>query len=237
MVLRLLALTWMTPLMVVAVCACGGGDDDGGADGGDGGDDPCGFSSSDYLPYEVGFSWTFSKTDLGTGAKTSKGQALTEEMTHPDYGQVIVQVTQKTGGETVSLLRRENDRVIRFEQEDRDSAQNLDRTTTYDPGQIRIDESPERLAAGAEWDESYTEVKMDPQGVVLTTVPTTDHWKVLAVQEACSTAIGDFECVRVLKTRTQGGIAEKEFTFAPGVGKVREVGGNQLEELTACSVQ
>ncbi len=31
-----------------------------------------------------------------------------------------------------------------------------------------------------------------------------------------------------------GGIAEKEFHFARGVGKVTEIGGNQLEELTAC---
>ena len=51
-----------------AACGGGDGDDGSGSDGGGGGEDPCGFASDDYLPYQVGFSWTFSVTDLGTGA-------------------------------------------------------------------------------------------------------------------------------------------------------------------------
>ena len=50
----------------------------------------------------------------------------------------------------------------------------------------------------------------------------------------CDSPMGEFSCLRVRRTRITGGMAEKEFHFARGIGKVREVGSNQLEELTAC---
>ena len=212
--------------------ACGG-DDDGGT-GGDGGEPgSCDFDSDDYLPYEPGFTWTYSITDLVSGERETKEQRLEPEMEDPDFGTVMTQVTGKLNGTTVSLVRKEGDRVLRFTQEDRDASNALEQTTTYDPPQIRIDESPERTMAGAEWDEEYTETIDDPVNGT-TVIPTVDHWVVLGVDEPCESPLGTFSCIRLRRTRTTGGIAEKEFHFARGVGKVREIGANQLEELTAC---
>jgi hypothetical protein len=228
----------LAPVLATMLAACGGGDDDGDGSGPDGGGEPgeCDFGSDEYLPYEVGFTWTYRLTDLGTGERATKEQTIEPEMEHPDFGTVVVQVTGKISGETVSLVRREGDRILRFQQQDYDSTGGLERTTTYDPPQIRIDESDEHIADGAEWDESYTETTVDSADVE-TVVETTDHWTVLAVDGECESPLGTFSCIRLRKTRTVGGVAEKEFHFARGVGKVREVGSNQLEELTACGTE
>ncbi len=225
---------------LAALAACGGksgGDDVGDADDtGDDGGDPidCNFDSDDYLPYAAGFTWSYRLTDLDDGERAIKEQRIEPETVHPDYGPVVVQVTGKLNGQTISITRKDGDRVLRFEQEDRDAAGALERTTIYDPPQIRIDESSERVELGAAWDEAYTEIVLDPQGDEIMRVDTVDHSEVLGVDDPCDSPMGEFSCLRVRRARLTGGVAEKEFHFARGIGKIREVGSNQLEELTAC---
>jgi hypothetical protein len=233
-------MSMMRVLVGLALVAACGGDDGGddGDDGDDGGDaSDCGFAGDDYLPYAVGHTWSYRLTDLDSGERAIKEQRIDPEMNHPDYGAVVVQVTGKINGETISLARKEGDRVLRFQQEDRDASGALERTTIYEPPQIRIDESEERTAMGAAWDEEYTEIVLDPEGVELTRVDTVDHLEVIGVDDPCDSPMGDFSCLRVLRTRLAGGVAAKEFHFARGIGKIREVGSNQLEELTACAPQ
>lgn len=232
---------------LAALAACdGGGDDadDGGDDAADdaaddGGGDAvdCDFDSDDYLPYAAGYTWSYRLTDLDDGERAIKEQRIEPEMVHPDYGAVVVQVTGKINGETISLTRKEGDRVLRFQQEDRDATGALERTTIYDPPQIRIDESSEHIQVGAAWDEAYTEIVLDPAGVEIMRVDTVDRSEVLGVDDPCDSPMGEFSCLRVRRTRLAGGVAEKEFHFARGIGKIREVGSNQLEELTACGLQ
>ncbi len=227
---------------VVAILAAGclflgagcSGDDDGGGDGGEPG--TCGFESDDYLPYQAGFAWSYQITDLVSGEQETKEQHLEPEMEDPEFGTVMTQVTGKLNGTTISLVAKDGDRVLRFTQEDRDAADALEKTTTYDPPAIRIDESSERTMAGAEWDEEYTETIDDPVNGT-TVIPTVDHWTVLGVDEPCDSPLGTFSCIRLRRTRTMGGIAEKEFHFARGIGKVREIGANQVEVLTACGAE
>jgi hypothetical protein len=232
--------TWSAAAALAALLAgsaCGGGDaDDDGDDGGpdSGAANPCGFSGEDFLPYAAGYTWTYQVTDLGSGERATKDQRIEPEMNHPDYGPVVVQVTGKTNGATISLARREGDRVLRFQQEDRDATGALERTTIYEPPQVRIDETAEHLAVGAEWDEAYTEIVLGPDGEEIMRADTVDHSKVLADDDLCDSPVGEFRCLRVLRTRLEGGVAEKEFQFARGIGKLREIGSNQLEELTAC---
>lgn len=209
-----------------------GGDVDGGPDGG--GSAQCGFAGDDYLPYAVGNTWSYVLTDRDTGERATKEQRIDPEFEHPDYGLVVTQVTGKINGSTISLARREGDRVLRFQQEDRDASGALERTTIYDPPQVRIDESPERTELGAEWDETYTEIELDPDGMELSRIETIDHNEVIGVDDPCSSPLGEFRCMRISRTRVAGGTAVKEFHFARGIGKIREIGSNQLEELSAC---
>ena len=232
-------------VVAAALAGCGGesrdgGGPDGGVDpggdaGGDGGAGVCGFAGDAYLPYAAGNTWTYRLTDLDSGQRATKEQRIDPEIDDPVYGAVLVQVTGKVNGETISLTRREGDRVLRFRQEDHDATGALERTTIYDPPQIRIDETGEHLALGAAWDEAYAETVTDPQGTELSRTDTVDHLEVLGVDDPCDSPMGEFRCLRVRRTRLQGGVAEKEFHFARGIGKIREVGSNQLEELTACA--
>lgn len=238
--------------LALVLAACGGGsaddDTDGDDTGGDGGTDgvdldggpdagptsQCGFASDDFLPYAAGNTWTYVLTDRQTGDRATKEQRIDPEFEHPDYGLVFTQVTGKINGSTVSLARREGDRVLRFQQEDRDATDALERTTIYDPPQIRIDESPERTVLGAEWDETYTEIELDPDGVELGRIETTDHNEVIGEDDPCDSPLGEFRCLRILRTRAAGGVARKEFQFARGIGKILELGSNQLEVLSDC---
>lgn len=195
--------------------------------------DLCGFGSDRYLPYEPGFAWTYLVTDVETGERKTKEQRLEEEIADPTYGPVIVQTTGKLAGSTRSLVRVEGDRVVRLQQEDLDSAGAIERTTVYDPGQIRIDESPERMVEGATWQEGYAETFIEPSAEPLT-IATTDVWEVLGVDVACESPAGSFACIHLRRTRTEGGVAVKDFLFARGIGKVRETGDNQVEELVEC---
>src|SRR5690606_2663783 len=113
----------------------------------------------------------------------------------------------------------------------------LEKTTVYEPGQIRIDESDDRIVEGATFEEAYDEIRT-AAGAGPTTNPTVDTWEVLGDDVPCQGPIGSVGCLHRRRPRTQGGTAAKEFLFARGVGKVKEtpIGmGSQLEELVSCS--
>lgn len=192
----------------------------------------CGFVD-EFLPYEVGYSWTYTVTDVFTGERRTKSQRIESAPDHPDYGPVVLQVTEKTTGSTHSLLRKENGRVVRFQQEDLDLVGIVERTTVYDPGRIRIDESADRITVGATFTEVYTETTTDVLlGERIAMV--TDEWEVLGVDVSCSSPFGTFRCLEVRRLRTAGGNSDKRFLFAPEVGKVQEIGTNTLEDLVSC---
>ena len=176
-------------------------------------------------------------TDLGSGIRTVKTQTLSSDLvTNPDFpGEMFIeQTTVKATGRTVSLLRLEGDSLLRFRQEDFDDLGVSERVTTYAPGKIRLDETPDRLVMGATFVENYMATITDATGPVTTAI--TENWEVLDEAIECGSALGTFECLRIRRTRTEGGLATKDFYFADGIGKVREEGATQLEEVASCAV-
>lgn len=236
-------------LLSPALSACGGngtGDGGNGVDGGidapvdPGNDCRAGAMSStdNYQPLQIGDVWTYEVTEVGTGNPPyTKRTEITEQMTPPGETEpVLVQVTTKSTGQTVSWFRRTGDAVIRLRQEDYDPAGLLERTTVYEPYRLRFDENPSMLVAGMTFDETYTDIVYDPQGVELQRTVATDRWLVVSADEPCSTGWGaQLSCVHVHRERVVGGIAVKDFYFARGYGKVREDGG-QLEVLNDCAL-
>jgi len=222
--------------LALAVCACGNssGDDDDVADAAV---DLCGFSSDRYLPYQVGFTWEWRVTDLTSGAVETKSQVIQETRDNPaDHPPMFVQVTDKGGGSTENWTRMDGDALVRLQQMDYNSLDALLRNTVYDPSAIRLDESADRLTEGATYTEGYTEIEYDSTGTETRRADVTEEWEVLGVDVACDSPLGSFECLHIGRTRTAGGVAQKEYWFARGVGKIREEGG-QIEQLTACSTQ
>lgn len=232
--------------LILVACS----DDGGGGPGGDGGSDAAvpvltdecregGIAASGaLLPVDVGNIWRYQVTEVGTGNPPyTKRQELTEEMT-PDGATepVIIQVTTKANGQTVNWLRRVGDAIVRIRQMDYDADGNLERTTDYLPYKLRLDETPDRLEAGALYNDEYTAVITDPNGLETSRTETIDQWLVVATDAPCATPWGTLSCVQIHRERMLGGVVSKDYFFAPGYGKVREDGG-QIEELTDCSLQ
>lgn len=212
---------------------CGGSGASGSDAGPDAGPDgPCGFESR-FLPYQVGYSWTYRVTDLGTGAVSNKSQNLTAE-TDADLGEVIVQTTTKATGQTISALKVVGTAVQRLRQRDYDMAQTLERTSVYDPAQVRLDESAEHLTLGAAWDDVYSVSIFDPTDTLLSTGSRTDHWEILGVDVDCTSPLGTFKCLHVRRQRIAGGVSDKQYFYAKGIGKIKELNSNQVEELVSC---
>ncbi len=209
--------------MVAAACGGAGGDGDGDARPPG---DPCGFGSDELLPYTAGNHWTFTATDLSTGVRETKHQELLLD------GDDLYQESRRARSTTRSLVRKWDGRVERLRQDKLDLSDTLVETTTYDPPQLRLDESAGRVEPGAAWDEVYSRVVFDP---VLGEIESERHerWEVLA-SEPCETPLGMVDCVRVRRTRDEGGTAVKEFTFGRGIGKVEESGGRRVEQLIDC---
>lgn len=240
-------------IALVGLTACGGNAEEG-MDGGvvvdaspDGVDAPrmtgdCaagGRSSSDhYLPMDVGNEWSYRVVDaFGGTPPTSKSQRI-EEMFVPEgeTEPVMLQVTQKSSGTAESWLRRQDDAVVRLRQMDFDQLGNLERTSYYLPTRLRLDERAEHLVLGATWTEDYIREVRDPAGVVTKQERMTDQWTVIGVDVECTAPWGKLECLHVERVRLAGGVSQKEYYFARGYGKIREVGG-VVEELIGCNLQ
>lgn len=169
--------------------------------------------------------------------QSEKAQAVSPEpVTDPDFPDVMLleQVTDKFSGQAVSLLAHEGEALVRYKQEDFDLTGAFEQDTVYDPPKIRIDEG--RATAGTTFEESYTKTVTDTLDQQFVT-NVTESWEVIGVDVPCSAPIGELECLQVRRIRTAGGTASKDYFFALGVGKVREEGTKQLEELVSCSPQ
>jgi hypothetical protein len=186
-------------------------------------------SSDRFLPFDVGNVWRYRVTDVATGEVTTKRQELTE-----GDGTVIVQLTTKANGSTENVLTLEGDAQVRLQQIDYDSAGVLERTTDYMPSKLRLDESAEATSEGASFTETYSQVVTDAVGTE-TTTSITEQWTVLGVDVPCSSAFGELSCLHLRRMRTVGGVSDKEFFYARGIGKVLETGG-QTEELLGCTL-
>ncbi len=209
-----------------------------------------------FLPASIGNSWRYRVTD-SLGEVTTKSQEYTELITaSDDIGEVIVQVTTKADGVTENWLKRDGDAVLRIRQRDFDALGVLERTTCYVPSRTRIDESPDRLVAGAQWTDNYVRqvipgtieqnvicktdgsaIDCDPEGITSSCETVQDQWTVLATDVPCKTDFGELSCVQIQRLRLIGGNAPpKTYWFARGYGKIREE-GEQLEELVGCEFE
>lgn len=197
-------------------------------------------ASERYLPFAVGNLWQYRVTDpTGVDPQTNKRQELTEEFVpEGDTEPAMLQVTTKANGRTENWLRLQGDDVVRLQQQDFDLAGLLERTTVYEPYALRLSESAEHLVEGAMWQETFTDIDYDPNGVELIRTEIIDEWTVLGVDVPCTAGWGQqLQCLQLHRERFQGGYVDKYYLFARGYGKIREDSAAQVEELIGCSLQ
>jgi hypothetical protein len=191
-------------------------------------------TSGPLLPWKVGNSWTYRVTGDETSDKVTTIES--EEKVggsgpHADVTAFKV-VTQKGADKTVSWQARVGDRVIRYrEQAFHASTQELEAEEHWDPAKLHIDESAEHTMDGATWVEAYQETKL-PVDKEPSTEEERDSWTVDGVEQVVTVPAGTFSAIVLRKA---GGSTLKTYWYVPGVGKVKETGG-QTEELVEYDV-
>ena len=220
----------MACVMVLGfVAACAGEDRDGGGGGG-GGD-----STGRYMPLDEGASWTYRVTDVGDGTVTTKTQSVEafEDIGGMKAGIMAFRLRrEKDNGYTLSWQEDTGDAVVRHREESYDATDAMESEDWFDPGKLRIDESEGHTALDATFADDYTETTIDHTNAGEMTMTTkAETWVVQAVDDEVDVPAGTFTCLKLFRSNDGTGVA-KTYWFARGVGKVKESGGSQIEELS-----
>jgi hypothetical protein len=188
------------------------------------------------LPLKEGNRWTYQVTG-GEGVSTkvtTVGALEPVGGTGPFAATMAHRVVTRKGelDETVSWQNVEGDKVVRYrEQAFGAMSKQLSLEEHWEPAKLRVDWTPAHLVAGARWMEPYKETKTTP-GMPPETRSLVDQWVVDGVDVAVKVPAGEFRAIVLIKT---GGSSQKTYWFVPGVGKVKETGG-QMEELVEYQV-
>ncbi len=218
--------------------AAGGGGNMGGAGGamaGAGGAPPN--TDGSLFPIKTGNSWTFRTMNAGVaGMKTQTVMAL--EMvggTGPKAASMAYHlVTMKDGGgdKTESWQAEVDGKIVRYrERSYSETTGDFELEEHWDPYKLRIDGT--RLMPGAMYTEQYSETKLEV-GMSPVTATSSDTWKVISMAEEVTVPAGTFTAVVIEKVG--GASSSKRYWFVRGIGKVKETGGNQTEELVSHTV-
>lgn len=199
------------------------------------------------LPWAEGNTWTYRVTDDdGTvSVKTTRIHALEPVGgigPNKDVMANKVVTTKKDGtDETQSWQAVVGNKVVRYRELSFDG-RSVDANGNpvapeleehWDPFKLRIDASAERTREGASWLEDYEETKIR-NGVAQPAARRRDLWQVIKTSEKVVVPAGEFDALVV--QRTSGSDSIKQYWFVPGIGKVKETGG-QTEELEDYEVQ
>lgn len=188
------------------------------------------------LPFHPGATWTYRVTSAsGTAMKVTTVGA--EEMvggTGPNAQKRAFKVTTTKGAsdKTVSWQAVEGDSVLRYREISYAATTGQPELEEHwVPHKLHVHSAAMYRAAGKKWMESYQETKA-MVGMPATTASVTDTWSVDAAKVKVTVPAGTFDAVVLIKSTATG---SKTYWYVPGVGKVKETGG-QTEELVSFDV-
>ena len=188
-----------------------------------------------YLELVPGATWQYRVTDANGVTEKTQTVGPLEDVGGSKAGVMAFRLTTtKSGGQVVSWQEDTGATVRRHKE--LDMAGGSQTTELYEPYRTRLDESPLHMIEGAAWSESYEEIVTDAAQMT-TTTPKSEQWHVDVVEEDIVVPAGTFCALRVSRTSmTPSGVgSNKTFWFARGVGKVKEIGIGQTEELISVS--
>ena len=187
------------------------------------------------LPWKTGNTWKYVVNDEGIVSmkETVVGDMEPVGGAGPNKDVVAYKVVTHKGGmdETRSWQAPTGDSVIRYrEQAFSASSGELELEEYWDPYKLHIDGTAAHRVTNASWLEIYQETKL-PVGLAASTHEAHDRWTVLSACASVTVPAGTFTAVYLQKVSATGGSA-KTYWYVPGIGKVKESGG-QLEELVS----
>lgn len=188
------------------------------------------------MPWKEGNTWTYRV--LAAGVETMKTvtvgpqEPVGGDGPHRDTMAFKVITTKGVNDRTVSWRAVIGPAIVRYrEQSFSATTGQLKLDEYWVPYKLYIDGSQERMAAGAAWVEEYEETKI-AVGVPPVTATRRDQWVVDSPNEEVTVPAGTFRAVVLQKA---GGTSVKTYWYVPGIGKVKETGG-QTEELVSYGV-
>jgi hypothetical protein len=193
-------------------------------------------TSGRYQPLSVGSTWAYNFTDTGVAYVKNSSVVAFEDIGGMAAGtmgykvsETIKTATQLTWYEmTDTDVRRHHDQML-------DASGNLTSEDWYTPYDLRVDESPDHMMAGAAWMTSYMDAHTSASKPAATTT-ITENWTTDAVNETVTVPAGTFSALKITRTNTADGTAKSQW-FVPGVGKIRESNTTgHLEELTSYTI-
>lgn len=193
-------------------------------------------TTGELLPWKVGNTWTYQVT--GDGEQTTKVVTLEAEEAVGGSGPnrdktAIRQISLKGASDrTVSWHAVEGQRLLRYrELSFAAKTGEVELEEHWSPGKLHLDFTAAHTAAGASWLEDYQETKIEATGEPEVSAEH-ERWTVDAVDEVVTVPAGTF---RALVLQKAGGDTLKTYWFVPGIGKVKETGG-QTEVLVSYTV-
>ncbi|HYQ18710.1 MAG TPA: hypothetical protein VEQ58_23205 [Polyangiaceae bacterium] len=227
---RLFAIPTLGSLLLVVAC----GSEDPSKDDGAGGSGDGPTMTGPLIPWAVGYNWTYRVTDddeVSTKVNTI-GDLEPVGGDGPNAEQMAYKVTttkKSSTDHTDSWQAPVGDKVLRYRELSYSaSSGELELEEYWDPYKLHIDWSAEHLVEGASWLEEYEETKL-PVGDTESHSTRRDRWTVRSLSESVTVPAGTFDAVVFQKV---GADSLKNYWYVPGVGKVKETGG-QTEELMA----
>ena len=184
---------------------------------------------TELLPLVLGASWTYRVTDAGSGLSEEKTQRIAGTRALAEVaGEVFELVTDRAGERrTITLQQRTAAGVVRYLEETYDRDRLVQREV-YSPYKLRV---PADIGEpGARVTQTYRDATYDGSGVLSSESKKTELWTFEAV-EPVTPPFGRFE--RAVRIRRVSASSDKTFWFVEGVGKVKEVGAGQTEELVS----
>ncbi len=225
----------MKLLVLVSLCAaCGGSGSDptGGSDASTGGPDVLIDPAMRYEPWATGAVWSYKLSDPTNG--TMAMNKLTTVMSPRDVGGVhagktayLVHVEQLDGSKDV-YETPSGELDIRYQTNFFDASGAMTSTDVDQPYRLKLDESAAHTTAGAQWSETFTETSTSP-GTPPSTRTKTEQWRVIAEAEPVTVIAGSYVALHIERTSSSGKV--QQYWYVRGVGKVKETGGGQIEEL------
>jgi hypothetical protein len=181
------------------------------------------------LPLVTGNSWTYRVTDgSDVDEKTiSIGEQRTVGGDGPNAEALAFEVTSQKGkSSSVSMVADLDGKLVRYVEEERDKDGDVERSYVWTPHRVWVDGSDEHREEDASWleeaEELSTKIDEEPEQSTLR-----ERWTVLSARESVTVPAGTFDAIKLQKA---GGSSLKTYWYVPGLGKVKETGG-QVEEL------
>ncbi len=193
-------------------------------------------TSGPYQPLAVGATWVYNVTDTGVAYVKNSSVLSYEDIGGMFAGTMGYKLSEtiKTSTQLTWYAPTATD-VRRYHDQQIDSSGQMSSEDWYSPYDLRVDEAPDHLTAGAAWTMSYMDAHTSAKKPAATTT-ITENWTTDAVNEVVTVPAGTFSALKITRTNTADGTAKSQW-FVPGVGKIRESNTTgHLEELTSYMV-